>query len=104
MTKTFLRIPEIAERIRDNGEPGIFNLINIQKFGRFTDEMPDKATLSNPCSEIPLESFELCNLAEVFPTRCINNEGKLDDIVLKKALQFATFLCIYCFSSSYPSS
>lgn len=89
--KDFLRIPEIAERVRDNGEPGIFNLINIQKFGRFTDEMPDKATLSNPCSEIPLESFELCNLAEVFPTRCVNKEGKLDDYVLKKALEFATF-------------
>jgi ribonucleoside-diphosphate reductase alpha chain len=87
----FLRIPEIAERIRDNGEPGIFNLINIQKFGRFTDEMPDKATLSNPCSEIPLESYELCNLAEVFPTRCVNEQGELNDAVLYQAIKYATF-------------
>ena len=24
----------------------------------------------NPCSEIPLESYEVCNLSEVFPSRC----------------------------------
>ena len=81
----FMKIPEIAERIRDNGEPGIFNLVNIQKFGRFTKEMHDDAFLSNPCAEIPLEPFELCNLAEVFPTKCPNDE------VLHQAMRYATF-------------
>ena len=71
--KDFEKIPEIAERIRNNGEPGIANMINIQKFGRFGHEgesREDLATGLNPCSEIPLESYEVCNLSEVFPSRC----------------------------------
>jgi ribonucleotide reductase class II len=45
----FTHIPEMAARIRDNGEPGMINLYNIQKFGRYGKEMPDKANLVNPC-------------------------------------------------------
>ena len=37
------------------------------------------------CGEIPLENFELCNLAEVFPPRCANSK------VYYNALKFATF-------------
>src|SRR5690606_22585896 len=87
-TEQFELIPEIAERIFKNGEPGFFNQMNVRRFGRvgthFNDhDQPevtrtwsreyeqDQATLVNPCSEIPLESSELCNLAEVFPSRCI---------------------------------
>ncbi len=66
----FLKLPTIADRIRENGEPGIFNLVNIQKFGRLFREMEDAATLTNPCGEIALEDKEVCNLVEVFPTRC----------------------------------
>jgi ribonucleoside-triphosphate reductase (thioredoxin) len=66
----FERLPQLAERIRDNGEPGIINLINIQKYGRIGKKKLDLATGTNPCSEIALESYELCNLVEVFPTRC----------------------------------
>ena len=84
-TEDFEKIPQIARHIRHNGEPGICNLINMQKYGRFGKEMPDKAWLSNPCSEIPLESFELCNLAEVFPTKCKSVEE------FYQALKFATF-------------
>ena len=50
----FTHIPEMAQRIRDNGEPGLINLYNIQKYGRFGKEMKDEATLVNPCSEISL--------------------------------------------------
>ncbi len=81
----FSYIPEMARRIIDNGEPGMINLYNIQKFGRYGKEMEDKANLVNPCGEIPLESFELCNLAEVFPPRCKNGERYF------QALKFATF-------------
>ncbi len=81
----FEKIPHIARYIRHNGEPGICNLINMQKYGRFGKEMPDRAWLSNPCSEIPLESFELCNLAEVFPTKCKSEEE------FYQALRYATF-------------
>lgn len=48
-------IPGIAERIRNNGEPGVINLKNIQRYGRFGREaglkgiIEDRATVSNPC-------------------------------------------------------
>jgi hypothetical protein len=46
----FSYIPEIARRIRDNGEPGMINLYNIQKFGRYgKEDRKDKANLVNPC-------------------------------------------------------
>jgi ribonucleoside-diphosphate reductase alpha chain len=47
--------------------------------------MAEKATLVNPCGEIALENFELCNLAETFPPRCEN----VDRFYM--ALKFATF-------------
>jgi intein/homing endonuclease len=45
----FSYIPDLARRIRDNGEPGMINLYNIQKYGRFGKELHDDATLVNPC-------------------------------------------------------
>ena len=101
-------IPSIADRIRTNGEPGVINLKNIQRYGRFGREagtkgiVEDLATVSNPCGEIPLEPFELCNLSECFPSRCFKtrdpNSGPLDDEdeyfdedEFLRALEFATF-------------
>lgn len=84
-TEDFHKLPEIAKHMRKNGEPGICNLINIRKYGRFGKEMKDLAWLTNPCSEIPLEGFELCNLAEVFPTRC------KDETEFYQSLKYATF-------------
>ena len=81
----FSYIPDIASRIRDNGEPGMINLNNIQKYGRFGKELRDEATLVNPCGEIPLCNMELCNLAETFPPRCA------DVNKFYKALEYATF-------------
>jgi len=81
----FERLPAIAERIRDNGEPGLINLINVQKFGRYGELKPDKAELFNPCGEQPLESKECCTLVEVFPTRCDTIEK------LMRAIEYATF-------------
>ena len=56
----FSLIPNIAERIKDNGEPGIYNQVNVERYGRvghyhdpgeeFTRELEkDLATLCNPC-------------------------------------------------------
>jgi ribonucleoside-triphosphate reductase len=84
-TADFEHLPEIARRILNNGEPGIMNKINVQKYGRYGERAEDRAWLSNPCSEIPLESFELCNLAEVFPSRCE------DEADFYTALEYATF-------------
>ncbi len=84
-TEDFEKLPMIAEHIRDNGEPGIMNLMNVQRYARYGEESKDKASLANPCSEIALESFELCNLSEVFPTRCVNEDE------FYQALEYATF-------------
>lgn len=92
----FTHIPDMARRIRDNGEPGLINLYNIQKYGRYGKEMPDTATLTNPCAEISLSAArdkdgnitgggETCNLAEVFPPRCADKD------VFYQALRYATY-------------
>ena len=68
----FLLLGEIAKRVIKNGEPGYVNLRNIG-LGRIgkNDGLPiDKATGFNPCGEQPLESHELCTLAETCPTKC----------------------------------
>jgi len=75
----------ITDGIRRNGEPGVMNLANVQKYARVGEVSKDGAWLTNPCSEIPLESFELCNLAEVFPARCTDEEQ------FDEALEFAAF-------------
>jgi len=81
----FSYIPDMARRIIDNGEPGMINLYNMQKYGRYGKESPDDANLCNPCGEICLENFELCNLSEVFPHRCKGLS------VFTQALKYATF-------------
>ena len=59
-TEDFAQIPDIAQRIRVNGEPGAYNLINVKRYGRvghyhnpedaWTREYEqDEATLGNPC-------------------------------------------------------
>lgn len=55
-TEDFLHLPEIAKRIRDNGEPGIYNRLNVTRYGRYGKREPigregeeDKAIGINPC-------------------------------------------------------
>lgn len=78
----FRRLPEIAELVRLNGEPGLMNLINVQRYGRYGEEMADPATGCNPCAEQPLESREVCCLVEVFPTRCKTDDEYYDALEL----------------------
>ena len=63
--------PKCAERTIKFGEPGYLWLENSQTYSRMIDP-PDykdeKALGSNPCGEITLESAELCNLVECFPS------------------------------------
>lgn len=70
----FAKLGELSERIRDNAEPGIFNLVNVKKYGRYGEEMFDSAVGTNPCAEATLESYETCNLCELFPTRAKSPE------------------------------
>lgn len=83
----FQRLGEIAERIVENGEPGVINCLNLP-FGRIGKQMnglrSDKAIAFNPCGEQPLENKELCTLVETCPTRCETEEQWL------KACEYAT--------------
>ncbi|SMC09591.1 fused protease/ribonucleoside-triphosphate reductase [Nitratiruptor tergarcus] len=74
----FHHIDNLTEHIYQNGEPGILHLENMQKYGRFGQIIEDKAWLSNPCGEIALESYELCNLAEIFISKCDSLEEFLE--------------------------
>ena len=80
----FELVPEIVKQMSTNGEPGIFNMVNVEKYGRYGKKKFDNATGFNPCAEIPLAHGELCNLAELFPSRCKTTEE------FKKAAMFAT--------------
>jgi ribonucleoside-diphosphate reductase alpha chain len=68
----FQQLGMIAERVIKNGEPGYLNLntLNEGRLGKDDDLRKDNATGLNPCGEQPLESGELCCLAETLPTRC----------------------------------
>ncbi len=80
--ESFHDIYGMCERIKDNGEPGIVNMKNVKKYGRYGETKwigPDGTAynmredgniLVNPCGEIPLESGEVCNLVTINPIRC----------------------------------
>lgn len=63
---------DLAEQAAKNGEPGFFWIDNARSFGRMKDPAnnKDRRILGmNPCGEISLESGELCNIADTFPSR-----------------------------------
>lgn len=95
-------VPTIADGIKRNGEPGFLNLKAVRAFGRLGDRAGitlangsvlrrDDATGINPCGEIPLESYELCCLAEWYPTRCLDAEGQIDFAKAIRAAEHAAF-------------
>ena len=62
----------ITDQIAVNGEPGVFWLNNARQYSRMKNKPDNKDKMIdgvNPCSEIGLESGELCNLSETFPSR-----------------------------------
>lgn len=67
------KFQRFVEPIMINGEPGFFFLDNAKRYGRMNG-IPDNKDIKvrglNPCGEITLESYELCNIAEVFISRC----------------------------------
>ena len=80
----------IAEGIRLNGEPGVMWLDQARKFGRLSDEPSNRdyrVSGGNPCMEILLESYELCNLSEVYLNNMTSKEEFLE--TLKSAYLYA---------------
>lgn len=61
-----------AKQTAINGEPGYFWLENARAYGRFKDGInwiDANVAGTNPCAEQSLESYEICNLVETFPSR-----------------------------------
>ncbi len=62
----------VGAQTAKNGEPGYFWQDNARAFGRFKDGpnwIDAKVSGTNPCAEQSLESYEICNLVETFPSR-----------------------------------
>lgn len=81
---------KFANMTAKNGEPGYIWLGNTRKFGRTKDEpnyIDSNIKGFNPCSEQPLESYELCCLVEVFPAHHATKEEFFD--TLKYAYLYA---------------
>jgi ribonucleoside-triphosphate reductase len=81
---------DIAERIVDNGEPGLAWLDNMKHYSRMKnggDDKDHRVSGGNPCLEQSLESYELCCLVETFP----HNHDSLEDYLttLKYAYLYA---------------
>jgi intein/homing endonuclease len=63
---------KIANMTSKNGEPGYIWLDNAKAYsrmGRPADDKDRRVVGTNPCGEQNLESMELCNLVETFPSR-----------------------------------
>ena len=76
----------VTDTISKSGEPGVLWLDNARSFGRMGDAPNDKdyrAMGVNPCGEQTLESYELCNLVEVF----MNRNHSLDEFM--ETLEYA---------------
>jgi len=61
----------IGSQTAKNGEPGYFWRTNAQAYGRLMDGetwIDAKVAGTNPCAEQSLESYEICNLVETFPS------------------------------------
>lgn len=77
---------DVANQTAVNGEPGYMWLENVQEFSRMngvSDFKDSRAKGGNPCLEQSLESYEMCCLVEVFPTK----HESLEDF--KRSLKFA---------------
>ncbi len=83
----FERMDEIAQANIHGHDIGYLNMRNIPhgRIGKFDEVRVDEAQGCNPCGEIPLETFETCNVVETLPTRCADTDTWL------KACEYATF-------------
>ena len=71
--------PQFWDGYMGNGEPyGMVNLTACQNYGRIVDgfgyRKDPRVVGVNPCGEITLESYESCNLFEIFFPNCTDEE------------------------------
>ncbi len=69
--RTGMDYMQVGMQTAKNGEPGYFWRDNARAFGRFKDGetwADAKVAGTNPCAEQSLESYEICNLVETFPS------------------------------------
>lgn len=76
-----------------NGEPGIVNNYFVnqprkRRRGRKSRRHPRSCGF-NPCAEVPLGPFGICNVPNVCPTNCMDKNGKMNYDILFKACRHA---------------
>lgn len=88
-------LSHIVDGISRNGEPGVAWLELAKQYGRLKDA-PDNRDYrvkgGNPCMEILLESYELCNLSELYLNNISSKEELLD--VIKSAYLYAKSIAL----------
>lgn len=84
----FRHLDKVAQLNIKGFDIGILNMENM-KYGRIGKDCLqfDNAVGINPCGEIPLETREVCNVAETLPTRCVTEQQWY------KACEYATYYC-----------
>lgn len=93
----------LAERIADNGEPGLFWRDLCRSHGRLIDPPNHKdrrVAGTNPCAEQSLESHEICTLVETFP---ILHEDQKD---FRRSLKYAYLYakCVTLLPTPWPET
>lgn len=93
--------PEFWDNYNGSGEPyGLINLDLCRTHGRLVDgddyRTDFRVTGTNPCGEIPLESYEACNLFELF----LPNLHSLEEFITAATLGYKVCKTI----SKYPFS
>ena len=88
------------ETYKGHGEPyGLVNLDLCRTTGRLDEEVDDsKVTGINPCGEIPMESYEACNLGEIF----LPNIHSMEEFFTASQLIYKVCKTISCFPFSDP--
>lgn len=91
------------ETYEGQSEPyGLINLNLCREYGRLVDPVnyrPDsRVSGTNPCAEIPLESYEACNLAELF----LPNLKTLAEFINAAGLMYKVCKTISCYPFSNP--
>lgn len=108
-------LPKCAKQTAVNGEPGYFFLLNVKRYGRIghlhkptdpktREQEEDKATIPNPCSEIPLEPFELCNVVELPLNRFLRKMKLSDSSILDDMFDLEGFLICCILALIYGKS